>query len=134
MPEEMFKERVFGKDLTKDLLTNLAETFLVSLTAAALRFVIMRPEYALVCSSAKGILWYEKDNDNFPYYINTHGKLHRDSLAADFFAGQSLPECPFPVEPHAWLDLKYPLRETFKELAIPLPRYGQILSFLFLDE
>ena len=50
MPEDMFKKRIARKGLSSELLKSLYDTFLMSLTATAIRFVTLRPEYALVCS------------------------------------------------------------------------------------
>lgn len=133
MPEDMFKAMVFGKDLTMKLLLSLCEEFQTSLTATAIRFAIMRPDYALICSSANKIEWFVIDPDNFPYFVNTRGKVHPDSLAADYFTGESLLDRFFPVEHHAWLSVKW-FRGTLKELTIPIPQIQRVLSFLYVEE
>jgi len=133
MPESMFKPRVYGRDLKKPLLNDLCKEFQTSLTATAIRFAIMRPDYALICSSKDRIEWFIIDVDNFPYFINIRGKVHQDSVAAEFFKGESVPESFFPIQHHAWLSVKW-LRGRLKELALPIPQAQRVLSFLYVEE
>lgn len=132
MPEDMFKKSVAGKALSVSLLESLYDTFSVSLTAVAIRFATIRPEYALVCSSPDSIKWFVVDRAWFPLYLNTKGNVHPDSMAYEYFQGRPLPQSFFPVEPSAWTD--YRVRGKLTELAIPLGKHNQVLSFLFVEE
>jgi len=135
MPEDIFKRRVLGKEVSKELIESLAYEFNTSLTATSIRFVTLRPEYALVCSESSWIKWFVVDYDHFPYYINTSGKVHNESLAYDYYHGLDLPKHLFPVQTYAWLENRYPIKATLKELAIPIGRkYNQVLSFLLVEE
>ena len=132
MPEEMFKKRVAGKALSSALLEYLYEAFSVSLTAAAIRFVTFRPEYALVCSSRDRIRWFVIDTKWCPIYLNITGKVHQESMAYEHFQGNSLPKNFCIIESEAWTDRR--VRGKLKELAIPVGRYDQVLSFLEVEE
>jgi Zn-dependent peptidase ImmA (M78 family) len=132
MPEEMFRKRLVSKALSLALLESLYVTFSVSLTAAAIRFVTLRPEYALVCSSSDRIKWFVIDSKWCPLYLNIKGKVHPESMAYEYFQGNSLPKDFCTVEPDAWTD--YSIRGKLKELSIPLGRYDQVLSFLEVEE
>jgi hypothetical protein len=132
MPEDMFKKSVAGKALSAGLLESLHKTFSVSLTAAAIRFVTVRPEYALVCSAPDRIKWFVVDRDWFPLHLNISGKVHPESIAYEYFEGNSLP-CDFRIiDPAAWTDWR--VRGKLKELSIPLGKYNHVLSFLFVEE
>ena len=135
MPEDIFKRRIFDVDVSKNLIESLASEFNTSITATSIRFVTLRPEYALICSDDSQIKWFIIDKDYFPFYVNTTGKVHSDSLAYDYYNGLDLTDKLFAVEPHAWIESKYPIRGTLRELAIPLGRkYNQVLSFLYIEE
>ena len=132
MPEEMFRKRVAGKALSAALLETLYEAFSVSLTAAAIRFATLRPEYALVCSSRDRIRWFVIDIKWCPIYLNIKGKVHPESMAYEYFQGNSPQKNFYTIESTAWTD--YRVRGKLKELAVPLGRYDQVLSFLEVEE
>lgn len=135
MPENIFGRRIQGKLLTKDLINSLAKEFQTSLTASAIRFVTLRPEYALVCSEDSVIKWFVVNGEEFQYFLNTNGKVHSESLAYDFFRGDDLPDKFFPVSASAWIwDGRIRGRGQLKELAIGSRNYNQVLSFLYIDE
>ncbi len=132
MPETMFKRRIERETLNRKLLDALSEEFQTSLTATAIRFVNFRPEYALICSENSFIKWFVI-NEEFPYFVNTMGKVHRDSLAYDFFIGERLPESFFPVDKDAWIENSR-FRGKLMEMAIPLADYNQVLSLIYVEE
>lgn len=132
MPEEMFKKSVAGKALSAALFESLYGTFSVSLTAAAIRFATLRPEYALVCSSPERIKWFVVDREWFPLYLNISGKVHPESMAYEHFQGRAVPQKFWRVEPEAWTDWK--VRGKLTEFAIPLGNYNEVLSFLHVEE
>ena len=60
--------------------------------------------------------------------------MHPDSIAYDFFNGGSLHNKFFPVSPDAWIDdHRFTINDKIMEMAIPLPIYNQVLSFLCID-
>jgi len=135
MPENMFKKRIDGADITKELIESLAEDFKTSITATSIRYVTLRPDYALVISKDSKITRFIADHDHFPYYINISGKVHSDSIASDYYNGIEIRDKLMPIETHAWIETKYPLKGQLKELAIPLgKKYNQVLSFLYVEE
>lgn len=135
MPEDIFNSRIEGKDISKELIESLASEFSTSLTATSIRFVTLQPEYALVFSQDLKIKRFIADPDYFPHYINIMGTVHSDSMAYDYYHGLDLPNKLFPIETHAWIETRYPLRGQLKELAIPLGKnYNHVLSFLYVEE
>lgn len=134
MPEEIFKRSMAGKDLKPALFRRIYEEFSTSLTATAIRIATLRPEYALICSSLKGIQWFVINSDHFPVFLNTIGPVHKDSLAYDCFHGNDIPEGFFPVDSHAWVESGWQVKGKLKEYAIHLKKYNQVLSFLYVEE
>ena len=132
MPEDIISKQIEGQDVSKNLIQSLAEEFSTSITATSIRFVTLRPDYALICSEDSKIKWFVIDNDHFPYYANTAGPVHPESMACEYYKGGTLSDNLFQIEPYAWLDR--PIRGTLKELAISLGvKYNQVLSFLYVD-
>jgi Zn-dependent peptidase ImmA (M78 family) len=134
MPENIFKKKIEGKLLSKSLLDSLCKEFQTSLTATSLRFVSLRPEYALVCSEKSRIKWFFINNDGFPCKLHTKGNLHSESIAFRYFKDLGLYNDFSFVPSHAWID-NYQSRDKYKvmEMAIALPAYHQILSFIYVD-
>lgn len=133
MPEDIFSGKISGKDVSRKLIEDLAKEFNTSITATSIRFVTLRPEYALICSEDSEIKWFVGDFDQFPYPLNTKGKVHMNSMAYEYFHGGDLSDDLFPVEQDAWF--KWKIRGVPKELAISLGRkYNQVLSFLYIEE
>lgn len=135
MPELMFKSRIEGSDVNKEVIESLAVEFNMSLTATSIRYVTLRPEYALVISKDSKPTRYIADPDHFPHYINISGTVHSDSIAYDYYNGIEIRHKLMPIETHAWIESRYPPKGQLKELAIPLgSRYNQVLSFLYMEE
>lgn len=133
MPEHIFKGKTNGKALSKSLIESLSKEFQTSLTATSIRFVTLRSEYALVCSEKSVIKWFVI-GEEFPYNLNVRGKLHPNSIAYDFLKGHSLPNKFLPVTVDAWIDdYKFNTNDKVMEMAIALPSYSQVLSFIYVD-
>ena len=78
------------------------------------------------------IRWFVIDTKWCPLYLNIEGKVHPESMAYEYFQGNSLPQDFRSIESAAWTDWK--IRGKLKELAIPLGKYDQVLSFLYVEE
>jgi Zn-dependent peptidase ImmA (M78 family) len=133
MPEHIFKRKIEDKTLSKSMIEVLSKEFQTSLTATSIRFVTLRSEYALVCSEKSLIKWYVI-GEEFPYNLNVRGQLHPNSVAYDFFKGHSLPDRFLPVSMDAWIDdFKFNINDKVMEMAIALPAYSQVLSFIYVE-
>ena len=134
MPEELFRARIKLEDLTYELLQKLTKDFDTSLTATAIRFVELNSSYALVCSQDSKIKWFFRGED-FPYYVDSTGTLSESSVAIDSYKEKELPKSFEPVPASAWLD-DPKVRDDMDilEMAIALPYYNKVLSFLRIDD
>lgn len=133
MPETIFKNKIKGKLLSKKLLESLCMEFQTSLTATSIRFVTLGSEYALVCSEGPVIKWF-MIGDRFSYNLNVLGKLHPHSIAYDYFRGNILPDTFLSISSDVWVDdYRFNANDKVMEMAIPLPAYNQVLSFIYID-
>jgi hypothetical protein len=133
MPEEIFREKIKMDDLSYELIQDLTSDFETSLTAASIRFVELSGHYALIVSDNSSVTWSLR-GDNFPYYVRSNGRLDSESIAIEFFRGNTLPKSFEPVAADAWLDDRKVKGDTeVRELSIPLTRYNQVLSFLYAE-
>jgi hypothetical protein len=133
MPEDIFRKIIRLKDLSYDFLQDLTSEFNTSLTATGIRFTELSGDYVLIVSENSCIVWFLK-GDNFPFYVRGNGRLDKESIAIEFFEGNALPKSFEIVPADAWLDdrrLKGDIE--VKELSIPLTRYNQVLTFLYVE-
>ena len=135
MPEDVFTKRIEGTVPTAKVLSALAEEFQTSLTATALRYVDLRNDYcALVVSENGKVRWWRESADfKGSFWIDPGTKLSPHTVAAGIFRGESKPARPERVDLSAWLPNATAIdSDVIIEEAIPMPRYGQVLSTLWL--
>jgi hypothetical protein len=85
-----------------------------------------------VVSKNSVITWFIRGRD-FRFFISTAGKVHPESVAYSFFKERDLPDDFFPVSAIGWVDNPPMKHKEIMELAIPLPAYNEVLSFLHPD-
>lgn len=136
MPEHLFIERVNGRRPTKAVVDDLCDYFGTTLTATALRYVETSTDYyVFVLSENNRIRWWRASESfgDHELWIENKTVLPRNSAAASFFRGDTVPTKPQHVDFPAWLgDLPGIASETVIEQAFPLPSYGQVISLLWL--
>lgn len=136
MPDHLFVERVNGRRPTKPVIEDLCDYFGTTLTATALRYVETSNDYyVFVLSENNRIRWW-RASDTFgdhELWIENKTVLPKNSAAAYFFRGESVPENPQHVDFNAWLDdLPGIYSDGIVEQAFPLSSYGQVISLLWL--
>lgn len=132
MPENIFIKKTKGKQLNKKLLDMLCNDFQTSLTATSIRFVILNKEYALICSENSLIKWFVI-GDRFPYKLNVKGKLHPYSIASNYFKNKKVEHSFLSIPSETWIDdYMVKTRIEVMEMAVPLPTYNQVLSFIYV--
>jgi Zn-dependent peptidase ImmA (M78 family) len=136
MPDHLFIERANGRRPTKPVIDDLCDYFGTTLTATALRYVETSNDYyVFVLSENNRIRWW-RASDSFgehEFWIESKTALPRNSAAACFFRGETVPAKPQPMDFRAWLgDLPGIDSDTVIEQAFPLSSYGQVLSVLWL--
>lgn len=130
MPEDAFLARIEGEDLGYQLVQELMEEFGTSLTATCLRFVQVERTQALAYSVDGKVKWVFRGSE-FPHAVAGQGKLHSESAAMNFFRGNACSYDFETVAPDCWLQQRRAGGGVeLRELALPLPHYNAVLSFL----
>lgn len=129
MPERMFLQKCMG-DLSLQLIASLAEQFRTSLTATAIRTVLLRRDCAAVISSEEGRVKWCWGSGSFGQWVSAGEDLSPLSLAGRYFRGQTLPVEPRQVRSHAWLGEDYCGPHEIMEHSLAMPSYGAVLTLL----
>jgi len=135
MPEELFGKRIEGTTPTAQLLSRLSQEFQTSLTATALRYVDLREDYCAVVVSEKGTVKWWRESQDFKgrFWIDPGAKLSANTVAAGLFRGQLKPSKPEKVDLASWLPHATDFdSDVIIEESIPMTRYGQVLTMLWL--
>jgi len=135
MPTRLFTARTGGTSLSVALISELANHFGASFTAAAMRYVDASPEAcALVVSSAGRVQWWRGSKDfEDQFWISAGAVLPSSTVAGSVFKGGRRPVGPEKVDISAWSERGGTEDEdVFIEECLIQERYGQILSLLRL--
>jgi Zn-dependent peptidase ImmA (M78 family) len=121
-----------------ELVAELADTFEVSLTATALRYLHFCNEAcAVVFSQAGNIQWFRgsKDFDDLGVFVDVPSRLSRLSLAALFFQGRAIPPTRCHVNASAWFAPgRYKHDAVIYEQSRPMPQYNAVLTLLWVAD
>ncbi len=138
LPERFFAPLCKDEDPSLDLVTRLADTFKVSLTAAALRYMNFCEEACAVIFSQSGyIRWFQgsKEFGDIDVFVDVRSKLDSSSLAALFFQGRIVQANPKRVRASAWLAPgRYRDDATILEQSWTMPNYDAVLTLLWIDD
>jgi len=134
MPEDHFCARIDGEDLGYDFIQELMGEYETSLTATCLRFVHLEKTHALACSRDGKVKWVYRGSE-FPCQVSGHGKLNSNSVAMRFFKEGDSSRDFETVASDCWLESGGRGRSVeLQELALPLPYYNEVLSFLAVSD
>ena len=137
MPEVVFSERIQGTAPRVKVIKKLAEEFQTSLTATAIRYVELRNDYCAMVISENGRVRWWRHSDDFKdcFWIDHGSKLGYNTTAASIFRGEPLPHHPEKIDLSEWLPEaaeKVIDSDFIYEESIPMPRYKQVLTLLWL--
>ena len=135
MPSNLFVVQANNKEFSFQAISNLAEYFITSLTATAIRFVDLSDDYfAIVCSEAGKIRWW-RGSDCFEnkFWITPGIPLSTNTVAGSLFCKKQESEGPEEIDIKAWCEnSSYYESDTFIEESKYFERYNQILTLLRL--
>ena len=138
LPERFFASLCKGEDPSLDLVAGLAETFDVSLTATALRYLNFCDEACAVVFSQDGhIKWFRgsKEFEETGVFIDVRSKLDPSSLAASFFWGRTVRTTPKRVGASTWFEPgRYRDDASIREQSWVMPSYNAVLTLLWVDD
>lgn len=135
MPSDLFLSVAQNQTFSFKAISELAEYFLTSLTATAIRYVGLSSDYcAIVCCEAGKIRWWcGSDSFKNGFWLSAGAKLTTNTAAGSFFIKGTKPIGPEEVDIAAWSERQgHTGSETVIEESIYIDRYKQILSFLRL--
>lgn len=135
MPSNLFTDLANNNEFSFKTISNLAEHFITSLTATAIRYVDLSDDYfAIVCSEAGKIRWW-RGSDCFEskFWITPGTTLSKNTMAGSFFCNNHQPQGPEEIDIKAWCDEgSYCESDTFIEESKYFERYNQVITLLRL--
>ena len=138
LPERFFSPLCKKKEPSLELVAELADTFEVSLTATALRYLAFCNEACAVVFSRDGdIRWFQgsRDFEDIGVFINTSSPLDRSSYASLFFRGDHIPSVRHRVYASTWfVPGKYHPDAMIYEQSWPMTKYNAVLTLLWVAD
>ena len=130
MPTEFIKA-YSRSELDFDVISDFAETFGVSLTAAAIRLVGITQQDMMLVVSENGFMKYSVRSKDFPYYLD-FGKLPPTYALRASKDGKSQREF-MAVSSDNWFKGRQPESDEVYECSIKLGSYGTVLTMLWVE-
>lgn len=135
MPAPMFEPLCLSARPSLKYVSENAELFQVTLTAACQRYIQFCPHRCCVVVSKDGRIKYHRKTNDFGYFLTPREDLRPATYAADFFKGEALPKGMQEVEATAWLEgERIDSSKTIKEDSIAMPSYRSVLTLLWIDK
>lgn len=133
MPRTLYRCRVGTEVPSPALIKDLADYFRTTLTATVVRFVEVEEEACAMVVTENGRIRWWKANDRFDgFWLDSKAEVSPNTVAGAYLNGEPLPEEAEVVDGEAWLGKKSErVAESLYEVAIPLGRYGQIISLVW---
>jgi hypothetical protein len=135
MPSNIFTVQANNREFSFKTISNLAEYFITSLTATAIRFVDLSEDYfAIVCSEAGKIRWW-RGSDCFEnkFWIAPGSPLSKNTIAGSLFCEKLQTKDSEEVDIKAWCEnSSYCESDTFIEESKYFERYNQVITLLKL--
>lgn len=135
MPEKLFEENMRKLPISLTTLSKLADFFLTSLTATAIRYTELSKDYcAIVCSEAGKVKWWQcSSNFQSCFWIPIEQTLENTVAGELFTSAVSCSGHPEKVDISAWSEKNDCAgQDTFIEESIFMSRYNQVFSLLHL--
>lgn len=135
MPEEWFKTFVNKKGISKNLISETADYFKVSLSAAALNYSRIGQRECAVVLSKDGVIQWSSIHKEFKYqFIRAKKGVSKLSYTFDFFAGTPLPTSEEEIPAEAWFNECYNINKQDRifELNIPMQKYNAVLTLIWM--
>ncbi|MCL5028606.1 MAG: ImmA/IrrE family metallo-endopeptidase [Bacteroidetes bacterium] len=134
MPEEWFRSFTKGKRFEKKILSDIAEYFGVSLSAAAMRYAEAGSHPVAIIMSKDGVVKWSRINNYFPFkFIRTGSSVSSSSYAYEFYKGEKISDEVETILADAWFqeDFNYKKDYFLFEQNIPMYRYNAVLTVLW---
>lgn len=135
MPEHLFTASISQTRPDAETIKELADRFMTTLTATAVRYMDVSRDYCALAVSRRGKLHWWRASAAFgtDLWLCSGSTLSSQTVAGGFFRGDALPKNPVQVTATAWADRCPDHAECFHEDVIPLPAYESALSLLWIE-
>ena len=133
MPEGLYRQRAGTTTPSAELLRELANYFQTSLTATVVRFVeVAEDGCAMVLTENGQVRWWRASERFDGFWLDAKTEVSPHTVAGAYLNGEPLPASAEEVDGEAWLGSRAAgVAEVLYEVAIPLGRYGQVISLLW---
>lgn len=135
MPSNLFQKQIESTVLSLPKVRELADYFLTSLTATAIRYVSLSQDYcAMVISENGKIRWWHASNSfKQLFYLSAGSDLSPNTIAGSFFLKGEKPIGPKEIDIEAWTQSSSSSDlSIFIEESIYMQRYNKMLTLLRL--
>jgi hypothetical protein len=132
LPDFLLRKRCEVSPVSLDVPWQITKEYDVSILASARRFVELSSERCAAVFAKDGVVQWATRSATFTRNICEGHRLHRDSIAWDFFKTGKLDERDQPVPARAWFDTSS--NEDIIEHATCRPDYGTVLSLLWVPD
>jgi hypothetical protein len=135
MPSNLFVVQANNKEFSFTAISNLANYFVTSFTATAIRFVDLSGDYfAIVFSEAGKIRWWHgSDCFENKFWITPGTPLSTNTIAGSLFCKKQKSEGHEEIDIKAWCEnSSYYESDTFIEESKYFERYNQVITLLRL--
>ena len=132
LPDLLVRRRCEVSPVSLAVPRQLERDFDVSILTAAIRFCELSPERCCAVFSKNGVIEWVAPSPTWTRRIVEGRRLHRDTLAWDFWGKGKLDEREQPIPASAWFNA--PEGVDIVEHAVCRPEYGTVLSMLWAPE
>lgn len=135
MPKALFTPAIAGTMPSPEVINGLADYFLVTRTAAAVRYVDLCTKHSIfiMCEAGRIKWWRCSEELEGPLWISSGSRVPPNSLAGLHFAGNPSPaECQ-SADIADWASRHPEYTDDFTEAIIPLGRTGAVIVMLWIE-
>jgi len=134
MPAGLFRPKCQGADPSLSLVKELAEEFVTSRTATAIRLVHETGHKCMVVYSEQGkVKWWKRKEGATSLWLQKDQAIHPHSMAYECLKELAVPNNMAVVPTEAWFaHLPFTLNAEVREQSIKLGRYPGILTLLWI--
>ncbi|MCB9508263.1 MAG: ImmA/IrrE family metallo-endopeptidase [Myxococcales bacterium] len=134
MPERLLRRQCEVSPVSLDDARAIADTYKVSLVAAALRFVELTSERCAVVFSRAGRVVWAARSATFVPFIERGRRLCAAGVAFDLFRDGGTCDGPQPVPADAWFEHDTDAEVDIIEDAVPVPATAAVLSLIWIPD
>lgn len=137
MPSHLFEKQVKGKLFNFNLIKEVANYFQTSITSTLIKYRVLGdfPIAIIFCDDAK-VKWSSFSEDFYLQYIPKGIDVPVNSVANDFYYGDTLPDSPEPIDVMDWFSQDFKAKKyenlSFYEQCIRVGENG-VLSCIWND-